>query len=466
MQSVIGKSVTEVQDVFASILSLSTLKTDGSQFDLLIEDGQTLQAGSIHIQAIHTPGHTPTCTSYHIDDMLFTGDTLFMPDFGTGRCDFPKGSAKDLYHSVHEKLYTLPDQTRVFVGHDYQPNGRALAWETTIADSKNHNIHLKADTTEASLFLSAKNATKPSMRHGYCCQVFKSMLMAVFSRKKCTRHSLFKNPHQPEIIMISLLGYLAAVAIGFILGLLGAGGSILSVPVFVYVFDIPASIASGYSLFIVGSLAVFGSVAYYRRGSVNMPLALMFAFPSLIGVYTSRRWIVPSLPDIILQSPITLSKDRLILIVFGFLMLMASVFMVRKPTYKQSNQSENLLTRIWFIVQSFLVGILTGFVGAGGGFMIVPALVLLKKIDMKLAIGTSLMIVSINSLIGFIGDIQTNPTIQWRFLLIFWALAVIGLFGGTLTSKIIPGSKLKPLFGYFVLLIALGMLAKELFLHT
>ncbi|MCB1198922.1 MAG: MBL fold metallo-hydrolase [Deltaproteobacteria bacterium] len=149
MQSVIGKPVTEVQDIFASILSLSTLKTDGSQFDLLIEDGQTLQAGSIHIQAIHTPGHTPTCTSYHIDDMLFTGDTLFMPDFGTGRCDFPKGSAKDLYHSVHEKLYTLPDQTRVFVGHDYQPNGRALAWETTIADSKNHNIHLKADTTEA-----------------------------------------------------------------------------------------------------------------------------------------------------------------------------------------------------------------------------------------------------------------------------------------------------------------------------
>ncbi|MCB0272026.1 MAG: MBL fold metallo-hydrolase [Bdellovibrionales bacterium] len=148
VQSVIGKSITIVQDVFKGVFHLADLKTDASQFDVLLEDGQTLQAGSITMKAIHTPGHTPTCTSYLIDDMVFTGDALFMPDFGTGRCDFPKGSASDLYTSVHEKLYQLPDTTRVFVGHDYQPGGRKLQWETTIGDSKKNNIHLKASTSK------------------------------------------------------------------------------------------------------------------------------------------------------------------------------------------------------------------------------------------------------------------------------------------------------------------------------
>lgn len=147
-RTVIGHSITQVQDVFKSLFNLDTLKTDASQFDVLVQEGDQLQAGTITIAPIHTPGHTPTCTSYLIDDMVFTGDALFMPDFGTGRCDFPKGSAKDLYHSIHEKLFTLPDQTKVFVGHDYMPGGRDLQWQTTIGESKKNNIHLKETTTE------------------------------------------------------------------------------------------------------------------------------------------------------------------------------------------------------------------------------------------------------------------------------------------------------------------------------
>lgn len=144
----IGAKITEVQKVFKDVFNLDpNFKTDGSQFDFLLDDGQILKAGSVNIETIYTPGHTPACSSYIIGDSVFTGDALFMPDYGTGRCDFPAGSADALYTSVHEKLYKLPDHFKVFVGHDYMPNGRPLAFESTIAEEKNSNIQLKTGTT-------------------------------------------------------------------------------------------------------------------------------------------------------------------------------------------------------------------------------------------------------------------------------------------------------------------------------
>lgn len=143
----IGETITEVQNVFKSVFNFTELKTDGSQFDALFKDGDSFEAGSIKINVIATPGHTPACVTYKIDDAIFTGDALFMPDYGTGRCDFPAGSADDLYTSVHDKLYNLPDETRVFVGHDYQPGGREVKWETTIGESKRSNKQLTAETT-------------------------------------------------------------------------------------------------------------------------------------------------------------------------------------------------------------------------------------------------------------------------------------------------------------------------------
>lgn len=143
----IGAKITDVQKVFKEIFNLNpNFATDGSQFDLLLNEETLLSAGSLEIKTIFTPGHTPACGSYLIGDALFTGDALFMPDYGTGRCDFPAGSAHDLYTSVHEKLYKLPDETRVFVGHDYLPNGRAMAFESTIGEEKRNNIQLKAET--------------------------------------------------------------------------------------------------------------------------------------------------------------------------------------------------------------------------------------------------------------------------------------------------------------------------------
>lgn len=148
-QIVIGENIKEVQEIFKTFFNLpSYFKTDGSQFHRLLKDNEVVKWGALSFKVIFTPGHTPACASYLFGDAIFTGDALFMPDSGTGRCDFPKGDPKALYHSIAKRLYELPESTRVFVGHDYQPNGRALAFQTTIGDSKRSNIQLKASTSE------------------------------------------------------------------------------------------------------------------------------------------------------------------------------------------------------------------------------------------------------------------------------------------------------------------------------
>lgn len=155
---VIGEHITKVQETFKKLFDLpDSFPTDGRQFDRLVTDGETLDAGTLQVKVLHTPGHTPACVSYLVDDAVFTGDALFMDDYGTGRCDFPAGSAEDLYESVHDTLYALPDGTRVFVGHDYQPNGREVKYETTIGASKDHNPQLTAETTRED-FVAFRNA--------------------------------------------------------------------------------------------------------------------------------------------------------------------------------------------------------------------------------------------------------------------------------------------------------------------
>lgn len=142
----IGSRITEVQTIFKGLFHMTELKTDGSQFDALVGDGEVIEAGALSCKAIATPGHTPACVTWSIGDALFTGDALFMPDFGTGRCDFPEGSAEQLYESL-TKIYAHADETRIFVGHDYQPGGREVAWETTVGESKANNIQMRGDTS-------------------------------------------------------------------------------------------------------------------------------------------------------------------------------------------------------------------------------------------------------------------------------------------------------------------------------
>lgn len=154
----IGATITLVQETFCKVFNACDyIKTDGSQFDMLFEDGQKVSAGTLEFEVIYTPGHTPACASYLFGDKLFTGDSIFMPDFGTGRCDFPLGSAEVLYDSIQKRIYSLPDDTEIYVGHDYMPNGRELANRTTVGQQKKSNIHVRESTTKEE-FVEMRNA--------------------------------------------------------------------------------------------------------------------------------------------------------------------------------------------------------------------------------------------------------------------------------------------------------------------
>jgi uncharacterized membrane protein YfcA len=263
--------------------------------------------------------------------------------------------------------------------------------------------------------------------------------------------------------MLEILGYVGAIVIGLTLGLIGGGGSILTVPVLVYLSGVTAVTATAYSLFIVGFSSLVGSVTYMRKGLVSFKTALIFGVPSIIAVYITRRYIVPAIPDeVFTLGSLLVTKDILLMLIFAVLMIFASYSMIKGRKETEQEEVEQKFNYPMIILEGAVVGLLTGLVGAGGGFLIIPALVILSKLPMKMAIGTSLLIISIKSLIGFTGDLATRE-VDWAFLAIFSALAVAGIFLGSYLSNFIPGKKLKPAFGWFVLIMGVYILTKELF---
>ena len=260
---------------------------------------------------------------------------------------------------------------------------------------------------------------------------------------------------------MEIFGFFSALLIGLILGLIGGGGSILTVPIFVYLLGISPLVATAYSLFVVGTTALVGAISNHKKGMVDVRTGFIFAVPAFIGVYVTRRYLLSLIPeDIFYISSFLVTKDVAIMLFFSILMLAASFFMINGraevSNTKLLKYNVPLLT-----LEGLVVGVLTGFVGAGGGFLIIPALVFFAKLPMKKAIATSLMIISIKSLIGFIGDIQ-NFEIDWFFLLSFTSISVIGIFLGIYFSKFINENKLKKVFGWFVFLMALFIIIKEL----
>lgn len=261
---------------------------------------------------------------------------------------------------------------------------------------------------------------------------------------------------------MDITGYLASIFIGIVLGLIGGGGSILTVPVLVYLFRIDAVLATAYSLFIVGSTSVIGSFTYFRKGLVNIKTAVVFGVPSIFAVFLTRAYIVPAIPNkIISLGDFTITKNVFLMLLFAVLMVFASYSMIKdcnKPdTEKYKKQKFNYPL---ILIEGIVVGILTGLVGAGGGFLIIPALVLLSKLPMKEAVGTSLVIIAAKSLMGFLGE-SNETAIDWIFLLKVSAFAVIGILVGMALSKKINGEKLKPAFGWFVLVMGVYILIKE-----
>lgn len=264
---------------------------------------------------------------------------------------------------------------------------------------------------------------------------------------------------------MEIIGYTAAILIGISLGLIGGGGSILTVPLLVYLFGIDAFLATEYSLFIVGISSLVGSVSYFKKGLVNFKMALIFGIPSVISIFLTRIYLLPLIPEEVLRiENFTITKNIFLLLIFAGLMILASYKMIRGKIPEELLESPTNKNHVLQAAgQGSIVGVLTGLVGAGGGFMIIPALVNLLKIPMKIAIGTSLVIISFNSLIGFVSS-ENHVKIEWKLLISITAIAVAGIVIGSQLSKKIDGKKLKPAFGWFILIMGIYIVIKEIFL--
>ncbi|MCB2205741.1 sulfite exporter TauE/SafE family protein [bacterium] len=265
--------------------------------------------------------------------------------------------------------------------------------------------------------------------------------------------------------MTELFGFLAAVVIGLTLGLIGGGGSILTVPSLVYLLGVAPVPATAYSLFIVGLTSLVGAVAYMRKGLVSFRTAAVFGIPAFIAVFTARTVIVPALPEQLFSlGGFVVSRDLALMLLFALLMLAASVSMIRKRKGAEED-SEIEFNYPMIFVEGIVVGTLTGLVGAGGGFLIIPALVILARLPMKLTVGTSLLIIATNSLLGFTGDMMTM-SIDWGFLGTFSVFAIGGIVAGSWLARYISGARLRPAFGWFTLAMGVYIIGRELVFNT
>jgi len=260
---------------------------------------------------------------------------------------------------------------------------------------------------------------------------------------------------------MEIIGFVLAIVMGFTLGLLGGGGSILTVPILVYVLSINPVLATAYSLFVVGGTSVIGAWRKNSEKLVDWKTGLIFALPSLTAVFLTRYFLVPAIPaELFSLGDFVISRQVAIMLFFAIIMLLASYSMI-KGRKEEVQTEQRPFNYPLILVEGAVVGIVTGLVGAGGGFLIVPALVILVRLPIKTAIGTSLVIISIKSLIGFLGDLGSGQDIDWTFLLSFTAFSALGMFIGIYATKYVQADSLKKGFGWFVLLMAIFILLKE-----
>ena len=262
---------------------------------------------------------------------------------------------------------------------------------------------------------------------------------------------------------MEIVGYFGALLIGLVLGLLGGGGSILTVPIMHYILGYSAVTSTAYSLFVVGSSALVGAGRNAMKGMVDFKTGIVFSIPAFITVYLTRKYLVPAIPsELFSVGDFVVTKSIALMVFFAIVMILASYTMIKGR--KESTEQEPIKNyHFKLVIQGIFIGIISGLVGAGGGFLIIPALVLMARLPMKRAVATSLMIIAINSLIGFLGDVQ-NIEIDWSFLLVFTSLSIIGIFIGIYLNKFIDGKKLKKGFGWFVLVMGIYIVLKEIVL--
>lgn len=264
-----------------------------------------------------------------------------------------------------------------------------------------------------------------------------------------------------------IIGFILAILVGISLGLIGSGGSILTVPVLVYVMSVEPVLATAYSLFVVGATSLVGGVQNVINKQVDFKTVLIFGIPSIISVYLTRAFLMPLIPhELFSVGPLEITKPIALMVLFAIVMIFAAFSMIRPcPDCNNTDTGKIKYNYPMILLEGTVVGLLTGLIGAGGGFLIIPALVLLAKMPMKLAVGTSLFIIAAKSLIGFLGDVQSSQTIDWSLLLSFTGLSTLGILIGFYLSRKISGVKLKTAFGWFVLVMGIYILISELFLN-
>lgn len=257
-------------------------------------------------------------------------------------------------------------------------------------------------------------------------------------------------------------GYLASVFVGIALGILGGGGSILTVPVLVYLFNIDAVLATTYSLFIVGSTSVVGSISYIRKGLTDLKIAFLFGAPSIAAIFLTRIYLLPHIPqEIFTLGRFTLTKQMFLMLFFSITMIAASYSMIRKNTAAEKSADVNKKANTMRAqIYGIIVGAITGLIGAGGGFLIIPVLVNILNLNIKKAVGTSLIIIAVNSLLGFLFSLNHIP-IKWSFLLTIVSITIFGILLGSFLSAKLNSKNLKPAFGWFILLMGLYIILKE-----
>ncbi len=262
-----------------------------------------------------------------------------------------------------------------------------------------------------------------------------------------------------------MAGYFIAILIGISLGLVGGGGSILTVPVLVYLFHVDPLAATTYSLFIVGFTSLVGGAKAYTKKLIDFSTVALFGIPSILSIFITRHYILPAIPDHLFNiGTLAVTKGLMLMVVFAVLMFLASFSMIRKdPNHDEATAYHHHEPKLILIVPGLFIGIITGLLGAGGGFLIIPTLVLIVGLPMKTAVGTSLLIVAINSIFGFVFSISHHQ-LDWPLLLIFTGLAIGGIFIGSRLSDRIPAETLKQGFGWFVFLMGIYILVKELWL--
>ncbi|MAZ28636.1 MAG: permease [Cytophagaceae bacterium] len=263
---------------------------------------------------------------------------------------------------------------------------------------------------------------------------------------------------------IEIFGYIGALFIGVSLGLIGGGGSILTVPILVYALALNPITATAYSLFVVGTTSLVGSIKNLSKGMVDLRTTFVFALPALIQTFLTRKYIIHAIPEtLFITGGFVMTKELAIMLFFAFIMLLASFSMikVKKELCDAQPEPDKETNYPFLIIQGVVVGTITGLLGAGGGFLIIPALVLLARLPMKKAVATSLLIIAINSLIGFLGDVS-NLDIDWSFLFLFTLIPVLGIFIGIWLNRFVNGQKLQKAFGWFVLLMGIYIIYKEL----